>query len=322
MTTRPRRDLVVVTYGEPPTPAFTGQLVYSWRILVGLTRTVAPIPKLLLPVVALSRGRGRWRLWTEERYTSPLESITEAQARRIGEVLAEHDPATDWRVHVAYEFRPPVLAAVLRGLPPATQAVVVPMYAGESSFTHALSRRVVEEWLASGAETPSVEVQPALDPEALADISAAHVLECLRDRPDARGPHAALVLAAHGTLLNPSMPIDTGLAATERLCDAIGRRLAPHFGLVVNGWLNHSRGGQWTVPPIDEALRAVVRAGFTRAAYYPYGFLADNAESELEGAMALRAHGDLQSVHLPCLNDSRALADLIVRHVKAARAAA
>ena len=47
------RHVVLVTYGEPTTASFSEQLVYSWRILVGLTRTVAPIPRPLLPVIAL-----------------------------------------------------------------------------------------------------------------------------------------------------------------------------------------------------------------------------------------------------------------------------
>ena len=53
------RHVVLVTYGEPTTASFSEQLVYSWRILLGLTRTVAPIPRPLLPVIALSRARGR-----------------------------------------------------------------------------------------------------------------------------------------------------------------------------------------------------------------------------------------------------------------------
>ena len=38
------RHVVLITYGEPPTASFAAQLRYSWRILLGLTRSVAPIP--------------------------------------------------------------------------------------------------------------------------------------------------------------------------------------------------------------------------------------------------------------------------------------
>jgi hypothetical protein len=67
-----RRHVVLITYGEPPTPDYFVQLKYSWRILLGLTRAVAPIPAVALPIIALSRARLRNLMWTAERYGSPL----------------------------------------------------------------------------------------------------------------------------------------------------------------------------------------------------------------------------------------------------------
>ncbi len=303
-----------MTYGEPPTPAFTDQLVYSWRILVGLTRTVAPIPRPLLPVIALSRARGRHRMWSEHRYGSPLEPITVKQADGLRQALAVDDGA-DWQVHVAYEFRKPLLADVLAAMPPGATVWVAPMYAADSAFTHALSRSTAAAHQA--ATDRGVRVLEALAPELLADLSAAHVLSLVAGPEPWRGADVALVLAAHGTVLNPPTPIDTGLAATESLRRAIASRLAPHFGMITNGWLNHTRGGKWTDPPIEEALQRVADAGYRRVVYYPYGFLADNAESELEGRIALAGQPALTARHLPCLNDSVALTAALAGQVRA-----
>ncbi len=235
------RHVVLVTYGEPPTPAFVDQLVYSWRILVGLTRTVAPIPRPLLPLIALSRARGRRRMWSEHAYGSPLEPITVKQADGLRQVRAA-DPGTDWTVHVAYEFRQPLLADVLASIPDGAPVWVAPMYAADSAFTHALSRTTAAAHRAATGRR--VQVLDALDPELLADLSAAHVLAQLDGPEPWRGADVALVLAAHGTVLNPPTPIDTGLVATEALRTAIATRLTSHFGMVTNGWLNHTRGGQ------------------------------------------------------------------------------
>jgi protoheme ferro-lyase len=306
---------VLVTYGEPPDAAFVDQLVYSWRILIGLTRSVAPIPMPLIPMIALSRARGRTRMWNGYRYGSPLEPITERQAHRLGEALANVNGAS-WRVHVAYEFRRPLVADVLRAIPHDEPAVVVPMYAADSAFTHELSRGIANA-LVSKEPKRDIRVAGALDVEALADLSAGHVLAHTADA-GWRGDQVALVLAAHGTVLNPTTPIDTGLTATQQLCDAIAVRLSSHFGFVVNGWLNHTRGGKWTEPAIDKALEQASAAGATRVVYYPYGFLADNAESELEGRMALEGlPAGVESRHLPCMNESPALAALISRLVMA-----
>ena len=170
--------------------------------------------------------------------------------------------------------------------------------------------------MAAAAQRPRdipVRVLPALDIDLLAEISAQHLLRAAGD--DVAQLDTALVLAAHGTLLEPARPIDTGRCPTERLYGAIRQRVSPHFGLILNGWLNHTRGGRWTEPPIEETLQRVSDAGFTKVVYYPYGFLADNAESQLEGRLAAAARPELSVRFLPCLNDSLTLAAAIAGQV-------
>jgi protoheme ferro-lyase len=264
---------------------------------------VAPIPAWVLPVIALARARFRNRLWTAERYTSPLEPVTREQAQGLRAALAIEAPATPWRVHVAYEFRDPLLNAVLDAVPDGEPVDILPMYVADSAFTHEISRATVARW--SGrlprGRSAAVRVLPPLDEEAFADLSAGHVIRKSGAR-GAGGPDWALVLAAHGTLIEPPRPIETGRASTERLGAGIGRRLAGRFGTIQMGWLNHTYGGRWTEPSAAEALRRVAEAGYRRAVYFPFGFSADNAESELEGRLALRTRPELEAVLLPCVN--------------------
>jgi ferrochelatase len=308
------KHVVLVTYGEPTSAAFTDQLVYSWRILLGLTRTVADIPAPLIPLIALSRARGRNAMWRRSAYTSPLEPITLAQAAQLRNALARQSDEP-WKIHVAYEFRQPLLAAVIEQLPRDEAVFVVPMYAADSAFTHNLSRQTVAG-LDPRRPAP-VMVLPAIDVDRLAEMSANHVMHSIAG--DAATPSAAaLVLAAHGTLLKPSKPIDTGLVATERLCQGIEQRLSKCFGMVSHGWLNHTRGGQWTDPPIEETLKRVSEAGYRQVVYYPYGFLADNAESQLEGQLAAAARPELSVRFVPCLNGAFTLAEEIAAQIVAA----
>lgn len=310
------RHVILLTYGEPPGPAFGAQLVYSWRILLGLTRTVAPIPRPVLPLIALLRARARRALWTAERYASPLEPLTRAQADALQRVLdAGGDGA--WRVHVAYEFRDPLLANVLDAIPGDEPVDVVPMYVADSSFTHGISRLTLRDRARrSGERAAPVRVVPPVEEGEFAALAAAFVARELEAR-NIGGPDWALVLAAHGTLLEPRAGIETGRAATECIAAGIAQRLAPRFGRVVSSWLNHKFGGRWTQPPVDEALASVAQAGLRRVVYFPYGFYADNAESELEGRIALRAGRWEDAVHLPCLNADAALVDALARCVRA-----
>lgn len=70
---------------------------------------------------------------------------------------------------------------------------------------------------------------------------------------------------------------------------------------------------------MEETLRRVAAAKFERVVYFPYGFLADNAESELEGRVFLRAHPWRSVVHLPCLNVEPEFITALARHVLAGR---
>lgn len=311
------RHVILVTYGEPPSPTFVDQLTYSWRILLGLTRTVANIPAAAIPFIALSRAHGRRRLWRAHAYRSPLEPITEAQAASVRRALEQAGHDAEWKVHVAYEFRHPLADEMLATIPGDEPVWIAPMYAADSAFTHELSRQAASAAAARLRRSAPVIVLPALDPDALADISARHVLGCL-DSDRAGQSTTALVLAAHGTLLEPERPIETGRAGTERLCEAIGTRLSSTFGMIANGWLNHTRGGRWTEPPIEETLKRVRDAGFSKVVYYPYGFLADNAESQLEGRLAAAGRPELQIRFLPCLNGSAELAAAIARLITGA----
>lgn len=314
--------IILVTYGEPPDPAFIGQLQYSWRILLGLTRTIADIPRPLLPLIAVARGRLRASTWRSESYSSPLEAITMRQAHALESHLAQADDTRVWRVHVAYEFRSPLIADALAAIPVDEPVTIVPMYAAESAFTHGLSRAAADNLAHGRPLATRARVLPAFDAEVLGEIAASHVLECVASRPEWRGPRVALVLAAHGTLLEAKRPVDTGLAATERLIAAIRSRLSSEFGKVANGWLNHTRGGRWTEPAMDDALRQVVEDGYRKAVYFPFGFLADNAETQLEGRVALRKQPGLASLHLPCLNESPRLISALASTLRQAPSAA
>lgn len=309
------KHIVLVTYGEPTSPSFVDQLIYSWRILRGLTRSVADIPAPLIPLIAVSRARGRNVMWKANAYSSPLEAITLTQAAQLRNALADRPGDDQWKIHVAYEFRDPLLPAVIRQLPRNEAVFVVPMYAADSAFTHALTRASITGVI-DRREAPVV-VLPALDAETLINISVDHIMHSIAG-DTITTKNAALVLAAHGTLLKPQKPIETGLEATQKLCDGIKNRLSNCFGLIVNGWLNHSRGGKWTDPPIEEALQHVKDAGYRDVIYYPYGFLADNAESQLEGRLAAAAQPDLRVRFVPCLNGSNELADVIASQVTAA----
>lgn len=311
-----RRHVLLLTYGEPPEADFARQFSYSWRILFGLTRRVAPIPAAVVPLIAFNRARMRTAQWKAESYHSPIEALTALQATQVAAALKTLAPQVDWSVQVAYEFRRPLLEDALAALPAGEPARVVPMYLANSEFTHEMARGKIAPLVAAGR---AISVVPALDPDVLAGLSARHIEAELGRRNVTPGPEWALVLAAHGTLVTPPRPMETGRIETTQVAEGIARRLAPRFGKVVWGWLNHVMGGEWTSPPADRALKELAAAGYRKVVYFPYGFLSDNAESQLEGRIALRSAPEVERAeHLPCLNESPDLARALAQAVIAA----
>lgn len=254
-------------------------------------------------------------MWREWDYGSPLERITRLQADALGRSLNAMRPDVQWKAHISFEFRRPFLGETLRSLPSHEPVTVLPMYAADSDFTHALARSALAAHLALHPRTAAARVLDPIDPDELAQVSATHVLESLKDDSAWLGAGVALVLAAHGTLVAPSKPMQTGLAETTCLCDTLTSLLAPEFRTLSRGWLNHTRGGRWTEPAMPVALRTLATEGVQRVVYFPYGFLADNAESQLEGRLLARDEPTLNIRFLPCLNDSSGLADALARMV-------
>jgi ferrochelatase len=311
--------VILATYGEPQVNSFAQQWMYSYRILKGLTRKIAKIPAPILPIIATARARGRVKLWGANSFVSPLEKLHRDTVAALRSELGRRKYAAV--VIPAYEFRRPNLTDALRQFDQAgcERAIVVPMYIAEGDFTHTMTQFAIDEaiqllpaWrsrvtLASLTETPTSTA-------ALGNTLAAWFFDSLLARGQRTlGQDWAVMLAAHGTVINPPPGVDNGLAHFQAVLAHIEAAIRPHVGQVSVGWLNHTRGGEWTKPPVQEALAALRTQGFKNLVYFPWGFTTDNAETMLEGRIALR---DMQDPfdhveYLDCMNSYAKFINLI-----------
>ncbi|MBI1388112.1 MAG: hypothetical protein GC154_06660 [bacterium] len=316
-------DVLVVTYGEPPEPRFGPQREYSKRILNKLTRLVAPIPAFAVPLLAAWRGYLRMKTWREMNYSSPLESITECQAGGLLAELKQLAPEIDWRVHVAFEFREPSQTEMLNRLRDqgCEHLVTLPMYAAEADFTDGITKRDYNAWRAknSGATPEAKFVTFRPHQRELADLMAQYV----RDEAQKRGyspedmKQTGLLLGCHGTVIHPPKGIrDTGYTDTFAIYQLLEERLRDDFRMVRIGWFNHQLGGDWTTPTADDSLKEMRDAGVERFIYYPFGFVADNAETQMEPRGVFEAQ-DQPYDHLAALNVYPPFLAMLARVVRA-----
>jgi protoheme ferro-lyase len=321
-----RTGVILSTYGEPTRNSFPDQWMYSYRILQGLTRKIAKIPKPVLPLIATARARGRVKLWSEHQFLSPLEALHEQTVDALAAELDRRGHSKHLVVTSAYEFRRPGLAEALRALrhQGCSHACVVPMYIADGDFTDGMTRIGVElalrrskNWADHHVSYCSLSGSDAAA-DHLARTLADHCLTSMSER-GLRTPAKdwAIMLAAHGTVVTPPPGVDNGLLPFGRVLSRLRSILRPHVGLVRVGWLNHTRGGKWTTPAIGHALPCVQNRGFRNLVYFPWGFTTDNAETALEGRIALR---DLKTPfdrveYLPCLNTSGAFVSLLADRI-------
>jgi protoheme ferro-lyase len=266
------------------------------------------------------------RLWAENKFISPLEPLHEKTVAAVAAELERRGVSRDLVVTRAYEFRRPGLADALREVRSkgCERACIVPMYVADGDFTDGMTRIGVElalrhcpGWMPDQISYCSLSgTDGAADH--LAGILADHCLAATRERGlETPAKDWAVMLAAHGTVVNPPPGVDNGLLPYGRVLIRLRRLLRPHFGRVRIGWLNHTRGGKWTTPPVTDALQYVQNRGFRQLVYFPWGFTTDNAETALEGRMALREMPTpFERVeYLPCVNAGPAFVSLLADRI-------
>jgi len=315
-------DIVLITYGEPPRASFLEQWRYSNRILMKLTRRVAPIPKLAVPLLGAWRGYNRMKTWRAENYASPLEEITQRQATFLQKALDERRDGHTWRLHIAYEFRNPSLEMVLQSLvnQKNERLILLPMYLPISDFTSGISQRDFQQFQQQNGR-PLPEAKTVTFRKCHLEISriqAEFVRRQIRSLgwTTERCRQAGLLLGCHGTVMTPPPGIaDAGYCDTKQAYDNLERELQSDFQSVAIGWLNHRLGGEWTSPTLEASARAMIEGGVREFVYFPFGFLADNAETQLEGRVVLRNLGIESYHHLPCVNDDPAFMNFVAGRI-------
>jgi protoporphyrin/coproporphyrin ferrochelatase len=320
-------DVILITYGEPPRPRFLDQWVYSNTILTKLTRLVAPIPHFVIPFLGAYRGYTRVKTWKEARFTSPLEGYTFKQAKALSIRLNQQAPQHKWQMHVAYEFRTPTLHDMLNQVckTDCERILLIPLYVPVSDFTTGISMRDFDQYKTKKPgilpETHFITFRDALDD--LAKVMVDHLRISLqkKDLSPKQIKEAGLLCGCHGTVIHPPKGItDTGYTDTFHLYQKVEHHLKSEFAHIAIGWLNHRLGGDWTTPTLETSAQEMRDKGIENIIYFPFGFLADNAESQLEGKTVLEELGIHNFHHILCLNDEpnfiQLVSDLAIQQIQ------
>lgn len=324
-----RYAVLIVTYGEVEKLTLRNLCPSSRRILKVVTSQIVKVPKFLVYLIADYRSTKRFLNWRLSGYRSSLLSINRRQTNAIARCIeASDDPVFD-RVDVdvsdAYYFVPPYLENELKRLYSQFDGIVlVPMIPVESAFSCGVACRMIDDgFMTNRYVTTRLLSQLWRDPE-LHDIYLEHLFSSLDTSLKKQGNgKTALVLVIHGTLVrdragNPPK-VFVGLEETEMFFKVMKERIATDprniFCDIRQGCMNHSAGGEWTSETLEKAFETFREQGVDNVVMFPYGFFADNSETEYEARMKLMRSGFRSVQYIGCVNDSEPFACWISRLV-------
>ncbi len=320
---RRRVEVFCLTYGEPPENTWWEQTKYSLSILNRLTRRVAPLPLWLTPIIAAKRGRFRAKMFKAEGWSSPLEELSQRQVNALQKQLSESHPDIDFHVRLVLEFRPPYIWDHLDSLRknPPDEIVILPMYVADSNFTSGISRKDLEQYHARTSGRHGLPAPKYVRGFGFDERTGKVMAQFISDHCDRAGWDEAkcretvLILGAHGTLIRPPLGINSGARETRYLFGQIRHHLRSRFRSVRIGWLNHVLGGVWTFPAVTDSASESQESGIRKVVYLPFGFIADNGETQLEGKGQLGEFEWEDMLYLPCPNDDIRLIELLAQRV-------
>jgi ferrochelatase len=316
--------VLVVTYGEVEQLSLRSLYPSSWRILQLITSRIANLPLPLKAFIALMRSLRRKREWKELGYRPKLAQINRAQtqalAKRLDTIKQLSGHNVEFVVRDAYYFIEPYYEDVLNEVKASCHAViVVPMIPIESEFACGVGCALALEHFGNDIFEQVRVIKHLWNNEEFIRLCVNRIFEKYEPR---QGHKVGLALVAHGTLVKDTkgeeLKLNTGYKETltfyERLKTAIEHDARNRFASVKLGAMNHKFGGTWMPQTLERALEEFQTEGIEEVVIFPFGFLADNSEADLEAVMQVRAAG-YPMQYIPCLNDSPGFMDWLAERV-------
>jgi ferrochelatase len=320
IVSRKRYAVIVTTYGEVEKVTVRNLWPSSRRILKVVTRQIVKIPTAMIYFIADFRSTRHYINWKFNRYRSSLLAINRAQTSTLARSLAESGSPfllkADVNVVDAYYFVPPYLDDMLQQLRNEYDGiVVVPMIPVESAFSCGVACQMVLD-LYGDSSFFVVKVMSKLWKEdrlhrIYIEYLFGQLSASVRFRKEGK---IGLVLVIHGTLVKnrAGQPpkLFTGLEETMAFFDVMKRKIMADpeniFRDVRLGCMNHSAGGEWTSETIEKAFEELRREEYDGVVMFPFGFFADNSETEYDACKKLEKAGFPLFQYVRCINDSPA----------------
>lgn len=325
-----RYSVVLVTYGEVEKLTVRALWPSSRKIIEVITRKIVKLPKLLIYMIADYRSAKHYLDWKLHRYRSRLVEINRNQARGVQQALLRDlefaGAEAEIEVADAYYFVPPYLEDVLDRFRGSSDGiVVVPMIPVESAFSCGPACQMVIDRFGENHLGALRVVRGLWKDDALHRLYLDYLFASLPSDWKGAGKKETqgLVLVIHGTIVKnrkgEKPAVFTGLDETMEFFRLMREKIMADprnvLGEVKLGCLNHSRGGEWTSETVERALDEFAGEGVSSVAMFPFGYFADNSETDYEAKKMLDCSTAARKRYIPCINDSPEFAEWLASRI-------
>ncbi|NTV99542.1 MAG: ferrochelatase, partial [Chlorobiaceae bacterium] len=223
-------------------------------------------------------------------------------------------PEADITVLDAYYFVPPYLDKVISDIRDDYDGILVlPLIPVESAFSCGVACQMILDACEESMFSKVRVVSKMWKDDRLLRIYADYLFGELNEAvKGVREWKVGLVLVIHGTLVRDSAgnppKVFTGLDETLEFFRLMKEKIMGHpeniFFDVRLGSINHSRGGEWMEDTVAKALEEFRNEGCHGVVMFPFGFFADNSETEHDSKGQLDEAGFPVAQYIRCINDS------------------
>lgn len=313
---RKKYAVVVTTYGEVEDLKIRNLWPSSRKILKVVTRQIVAVPDALIFFIADYRSAKHYLNWKLSRYHSSFLAIHRAQTKMVEEGIASAGIMAEADITVldAYYFVPPYLDRVIEEIRGNYDGIVVlPLIPVESAFSCGVACQMILDACKDSMFGMVRVISRMWKDERLQRLFTDYLFgELDLAVKGIRGGKTGLVLVIHGTLVTDSEgnppKVFTGLEETLEFFRQMKQRIMEHPGNIFHdvrlGSINHSRGGVWMEDSIDKALDGFRNEGYQGVVMFPFGFFADNSETEHDSKRKLDEAGFPVVQYVRCVNDS------------------
>ncbi|MCG8345043.1 MAG: ferrochelatase [Chlorobiales bacterium] len=307
--------VLIVTYGEVERLTLRNLWPSTRRIVKVITRQIVKVPKLLIYLIADYRSTRHYIDWRLHNYESTLVDTNRTQTMAIANLIRKSSrpvlSSVDVDVLDSYYFVPPYLEDTLLEVQNSYDGVVVvPMIPVESAFSCGVACQFVSDVYGDQKFEKVRLLNKLWQDQELHRIYTDYLFENVDRSYVDKGEKKGLVLVIHGTLVrdragNPPK-VFTGLNETGEFFGMMKQRIMDDprnvFQGVKQGCMNHTAGGEWTSETVQKAFQEFVAEGYDSVVMFPYGFFADNSETEYEARTLLEKSPFTYKQYIRCIN--------------------